>query len=202
MSKKVAITTVVILMKITGAGLAVTVTVELPEFVGELQPYPNQPTASFDLGTSFLQIDEVYIQIKGTFAPGVARSMITGESWELTPELNLVMDPGVGSCYVFVHPLESPFDVEGTLKLKYGATWDFLLDSKNQVSIYLDWGGVIPEISIIAGSVQISSAYITVEGTVPEPATILFLAVGVVGVRVSKCGMIYESNTETEHHQS
>jgi hypothetical protein len=37
---------------------------------------------------------------------------------------------------------------------------------------------------------------------VPEPATILLLAAGVVGLRVGKFGIIYESDTEAEHHKS
>jgi len=186
--KKVVITVVVILLKITGAGLAVTVTVELPELVGELQPYPNHPTAAFDLGTSFLLIDEVLVQMSGMFTPGVGHSMITGESWELTPEIELEMDPGVGYCYVFVHSSESPFDVTGILQLKHDATWDFLLDGKGQVTAYLGWGGAIPEVSIIAGSVQISGAHIIVEGVVPEPATVLLLVVGIVWIKARERG--------------
>lgn len=51
---------------------ATTVTIELPDLVGELHQYPNGSVAVFDFGTSFLQIDEVRIQLTGTFTPGLA----------------------------------------------------------------------------------------------------------------------------------
>ena len=183
MGKIAAISVLVVLFGIADAAPATIFTIELPELVGELQPYPNNPTAAFDFGTSFVIIDEVRIQMTGTFTLGLARSMITGETWELTPEVELYMDPGVGSCYVFLHPLESPFDVEGTFVLRHGATWDFLLDGTGEVPANPGWGGGTPDIVITPGSVEVSQAYLTVEGVIPEPASILLLALGIVGVR-------------------
>ncbi len=133
MGKIVAISVLVVLFGITGAASATTVTIELPELVGELEPYPNHPTATFDFGTSFLSIDEVSIRMSGTFTPGVVHSLITGESWDATPEILLYIQRGVGT---FLHPLESPFDVEQIFELDLGATWDFLLDGKGEVSAY------------------------------------------------------------------
>ncbi len=158
MGKIAAIISLVVLLGITGADAAIF-TIELPELVGDLEPYPNNPTVAFDFGTSFLSIDEVRIQLIGTFTPRVVSSMITVESLELTPEIDLYMDPGIGSCYVFVYPLESPFDVEGTFALKYDATWDFLLDGTDEVAAYLGWGvcsAEVGDVIINPGSVEVS----------------------------------------------
>lgn len=158
---------VILILLITGNVSATLFTVELPELVGELQPYPNGSTASFDFGTSFLQIDEVYIRMKGTVTPFSY------------PEISVYMDPGVGSCFTFLHPLESPFDVEETFTLRYGATWDFLLDGKGEVTADLCWP-ITPLEQVLETSptVEISEAYLTIEGVIPEPSTFCFLLVG------------------------
>jgi len=178
MGKIAAISVLVVLFGITGAASGTIFTIELPELVGELEPYPNHPTAAFDFGTSFLSIDEVRIQLSGIFTPRVVRSSITGESLELTPEIELYMDPGVGYCSVFVYPLESPFDVEGTFVLRHVATWDFLLDGTDELTAGLLWGVSVGGVTITPGSVEISQAYLTVEGVIPEPATLFLVGLG------------------------
>jgi len=167
----------------SGAASATIFTIELPELVGELHPYPNHPTAPFDFGTSFLSIDEVRIELSGMFTPRVVRSSITGELLELTPEIELYMQRGVA---IHLYPLESPFDVEGTFVLRYGATWDFLLDGTGEVAAYLLWGVSVGDVTITPGSVEISQAYLTIEGVIPEPASILLLVLGIAGVRVRR----------------
>ena len=186
-TKIMVVVTVAMVLGFPGANSAETVTIELPEFVGELNSYPNEPVADFDFGVSFLQIDVVRIQISGTFTTAVGRNVVTGQTQEIYPEIELYTDPGVGSCFTFLHPLEIPFDVEGTLKLKYGATWDFLLDGKGQVSAYLDWGVVGPDIIVTPGSVEISKAYLTIEGTIPEPTTISLVSMGMILARIGTC---------------
>jgi len=183
-TKMMGLITLMSFLGFADAGSAETVTIELPEFVGELQTYPNGPTADFELGVSFLQIDVVRIQMSGIFTPAVGLNVVTGQTREILPEIELYTDPGVGSCFTFLYPVESPFDVEGTLRLKYGATWDFLLDGKGRVSAYLGWGiGGPDNIIVTPGSVEVSQAYLTIEGTIPEPTTLCLLSVGVVVVR-------------------
>jgi hypothetical protein len=79
------------------------------------------------------------------------------------------MDPGVGSCYAFLNPLESPFDIEKQFLLRYGASWDFLFDGKGVVNADLIW----PISDEPPSTVEISEAYLTVEGIIPEPASLL-----------------------------
>ena len=155
-----AIASFALLLILTGAASATTVTVELPELVGPLEPYPNQPTAAFDLGISFLSINEVRIQVSGTFTPGVRRLVTTGETWDATPEIELYMQRGV---VTYLHPLESPFDVEKRFELDLGATWDFLPDGTGEVAAYLGWGVVgASYLTITPGSVEITGAYLKV----------------------------------------
>jgi hypothetical protein len=188
MFKIAAISVLVMLFVITGAASATIFTIELPGLVGELEPYPNNPTAAFDFGTSFLSINEVSIQLNGIFIPRVVSSMIIVESLELTPEIDLYMYPEIGACSVFVYPLESPFDVEGTFALKYGATFDFLLDGTDEVTLELGWPVSITgeDVIIDPGSVEIYQAFLIVDGVIPEPSSILLLFLGILGVRVNK----------------
>ncbi len=188
MGKIAAICVLVVLFIITGAATATIFTIELPGLVGELEPYPNNPTAAFDFGTSFLSIEQVRIQLNGIFIPREVSSMTTVESLKLTPEIELYMDPGIGYCSVFLYPLESPFDVEGTFALRHDATWDFLLDGTGEVAAYLGWP-VSPageDVIINPGYVEIYQAFLLVDGIIPEPSSILLLFLGIVGVRVNK----------------
>jgi hypothetical protein len=170
MVKIAAISILVVLLCITGAASATIFTVELPGLVGELEEYPNGSTASFDFGTSFLSIDEVRIRMSGTIVP-----------FSNFPEIEVYMNPGIGSTYVFLHPLEGPFDIEKAFKLKYGATWDFLLDGIGEVNADLGWP-VHPacgfNLTMEHPSVEITEAYIIVEGVVPEPTIFYFIALG------------------------
>lgn len=164
---KNVIIAIMLVLSLAGTGSAETFTVELPELIGDLQPYPNGSSASFDFGTTFLQIDQVSIRMKGTNTPFSF------------PEINVYMDPGVGSCYAFLHPLESPFDVEEPFLLKYGASWDFLLDGKGIVNADLIWPMSGDQILETPPTVEISEAYLTVEGVIPEPSTFCFLLMGI-----------------------
>lgn len=165
--------------------------VELPELVGNLEPYPNGSTAAFDFGTPFLSINEVKIQMAGTFTPGLAQGdgvEIPVDEWlVLLPEIHSYMDPGVGACFAYLHPLESPFNIEETFELKYSATWAFLLDGTDQVNADLGWGGSVEGWVIVTQpTVQVSEAYLITDGVVPEPATVLLLAMGAICARITK----------------
>jgi hypothetical protein len=172
MCKIASISGLVLMLGMYGSTSATIFTVELPGLVGELEPYPNGSTDSFDFGTSFLSIDEVRIRMSGTIEP-----------FSELPAIHVYIFPGVGSCFTDLHPMESPFNIEQAFKLKYGATYDFLLDGIGEVNADLVWAvqptwGV--NLTMEHPSVEISEAYITVEGVVPEPSSILSLILGVI----------------------
>ena len=190
MGKIAAITTLVLLLVIAGAASAETFTIELPELVGELEPYPNGSTAVFDFGTSFLSIDEVRIQASGTFTLGSAH----GGGWDnpvdvwtdVHPTISIYMDLEPGFAGRDLSSFESPFVIE-LLDLVFGATWDSLLDGTEQLRAELSYGCFIDDWVIATWpTLQISEAHLTIEGVVPEPATVLLLAMGTVWVR-AKC---------------
>jgi len=186
MGKIAAISVLVVLFGITGAASATICTIELPDLVGEVGEYPTGPTAAFDFGTSFLSIDELRIEVRGTFTPGLARSTMTGQLFEFSPEIWLLMDSGVGYCYADLHPLESPFDLEEKFELDLDATWDFLLDGRDEVIAFWTNAFSGDVVVLTKPTSEISEAYLTVEGVIPEPASILLMALGGAGVRWSK----------------
>jgi len=65
---------------------------------------------------------------------------------------------------------------------------DFLLDGTDEVAAYLGWGVIATggDVTTTLGSVEVSQAYLTVEGVIPEPASILLMALGGAGVRWSR----------------
>jgi len=182
MAKVVAVITLVVLNIPSIAG-ATLLKIELPELVGELKPYPDGSIAVFEFGTSFLHIDQVRIQMKGTFTPGVARSLKSGNLFEVLPGIEVYMDPGLGSCSTDLNPQQDPFNIEKAFNLRYGATWDFLLDGTHEVNANLYTSPLIGAVIVTPPTVQISEVYMTIEGVVPEPTTFLFLFIGILGVQ-------------------
>ena len=166
---------------------AETYTVDLPELVGLYDENDTSKTATFDFETTFIQIDEVRISMNGTFTPGTAHGdgiwNPIDELIDLPPEIHLYMDPGIGSCFTFMHPSESPFDIEEIFEIKFGATWDFLLDGTDEVNAELGVGGGIGWVIETWPTFDVSEAYLTFEGIIPEPSTFLLLLFGALGIR-------------------
>jgi hypothetical protein len=183
MGKIIAISVLVLLLWLTGTASATILTVELPGLIGDLKPYPNGSTDVFDFGTNFLSIDEVRIRMSGTFTPAQARSIISGELFDILPGIVVYMDPGVGSCFTDLNLQQSPFDIENPFNLKYGATWDFLLDGTDQLNADLYTQPILAgSVIVTPPTAEISEAYIIIEGVIPEPATVLFLGLGGLAV--------------------
>jgi alanine dehydrogenase len=101
------------------------------------------------------------------------------------------------------YPKPEVFDCLSEFQLLGKTTWSDLLDGRGTIIIGYKGlasagGGVIEY-----GFVILNEASMVIEGTiVPEPATVLFLTLGVVGLRVGKFGIIYKSDREAEHHWS
>ena len=188
MGKIVSIIVLVLLIWITGTASATIFTIELPGLIGELKPFPNGSTDVFDFGTDFLSIDEVRIRMSGTFTPAQARSIISGELFDVLPGIEVYMDPGVGSCFTDLNLQQSPFNIEKSFNLKYGATWDFLLDGTDQLTAIL-YTQPIPARSVFVTppTAEISEAYIIIEGVIPEPATVLLLGFGILLLKRRTC---------------
>ena len=184
MGKNVAISILVLLFWLTGTASATILTIELPGLIGDLKAHPNGSTDVFDFGTDFLSIDEVRIRMSGTFTPAQARSIISGELFDVLPGIEIYMDPGVGFCSTDLNLQQSPFNIENSFNLKYGATWDFLLDGTDQLNANLYTQPILAgSVIVTLPTAEISEAYIIIEGVVPEPTTFLLLLMGILGIR-------------------
>ena len=162
-------------------------TVELPEFTGPLTEKWTTKTESFDFGVSFLQINQVRIQLIGTFTPGTAHGngiWVPEDEWIDVPGIfEGRMNSGDGWWIMGSTVYESPLVVDERFERALGATWDFLLDGTGEATLTFWWGSPIPEwpyIIVTDPAADISEAYLVVDGVVPEPATILLFGVGTI----------------------
>ena len=179
---------VIVVVAMLGWGLgsaeAGMYSVPLPEFVGELQTYPNESVALFDFGTNFVDIYQVRIQVAGTFTTGLGH----GDGVEIPEDHTFVLipyvgiytldpDPGFASTEVF--PSESPFVMDEAIDyLGLGATWDFLLDGTGEVIASLGWEGGGGWVTETEPTVTLTDAHLVIEGMIPEPGTALLVVCG------------------------
>ena len=185
---KITLTLAIVLAIFSASTSAEIFTVELPEFTGPLVERGTIKTSSFDFGTSFVEIYDVRIQLEGTCTFGSAHGdgvWIPEDEWTDVPSsIEAYMDPPDGLCGVGVIVEESPFVIDEPLGLLFGATWDFLLDGTDYVTLDFNWGfGIDGWVIVTTPTADITEAYLTVDGIVPEPSTILLLSIGVVGIR-------------------
>jgi len=180
----------VVLVIASSLSTAEIFTVELTEFTGPWVDQGQTKEASFDFGVSFIDIYSVRIELTGTSTLGSAHGngiQVPEDEWiDVPPQVQLYMDAGEGFASAGMGLLESSFVVEEPFVRHLGATWDFLLDGTDDVSLNFYWGSFIPEwpyIIVTDPAADISEAYLIVDGVVPEPATILLLSIGFIGVR-------------------
>ncbi|NIP24612.1 MAG: PEP-CTERM sorting domain-containing protein [Phycisphaerae bacterium] len=81
------------------------------------------------------------------------------------------------------YPEPESFDLQSEFGLPGSTTWSDLLDGQGKIAIdYAVLGGPYV-IYVESGFIDLSSAILIVEGTpVPEPATVILLALGVIGL--------------------
>ena len=185
---KIIVMVAAVLFGISPIAGAEIFTVELPEFLGPLEERGTTKTSSFDFGTSFLEIYDVSIQLEGTCTFGSAHGggvEIPEDEWiDVRPHFDFFMDPPEGICGTGAIVDESPFVIDKPFNLHFDATWDFLLDGTDDVTLDFYWGfGIGDWIIVTTPTADISGAYLIVDGVVPEPSTILLLSIGVVGIR-------------------
>jgi hypothetical protein len=188
---KITLTLAIVLAICSASASAEIFTVELPEFLGTLDESTYMKTTTFDFGTSFFEIYDVSIQLEGTCTFGSAHGdgvWIPEDEWtDVHPHFGFAMDPPDGLCGVGVIVEESPFVIDEPLGLLFGATWDFLLDGTDHVTLDFNWGfGIDGWVIVTTPTADITEAYLIVDGIVPEPATILLFAIGAIAIRIDK----------------
>lgn len=191
MKAKIPIVGAVALLLVSGAAQATVVSIELPGLATEIGQYPDVSVADFDFGTSFLSIDEVQIHAVGTASAGTAYGDGTynpvDQLFSEPPELRFSMDAGSGSCYARTGEIDGLFDVKMPFVLKYGATWDFLLDGQDQIDVSWLYSNLLIGTIEQSASSELFEAYLVIEGTVPEPATIFLFGVAAILARARRC---------------
>lgn len=186
MGKIITISISVILFGITTANAAI---VEFPltceGFYDLNSPYWH---SSFDLGVSFTEITDIYIEWSGTITAelvgiiGIPGSFPHDATFEASL-YGLELDPYYYTGWADVcggkatYPEPEPFDVQSPFT---DEGWSMLLEGRGHVEVLLG-DALLPTVSYIIEypSGYIYSATLVFEGTlVPEPATVLLLALG------------------------
>jgi len=110
------------------------------------------------------------------------------DEWtDVRPVFGPRMDPGDGWWGMGLTVSESPFLLEESFESGSGATWDFLLDGTDDVTLDFYWGfGIDAWVIVTDPTADISEAYLVIDGVVPEPATIFLFAMGAIAIRVRR----------------
>ena len=148
-------------------GAAATFTVELPGLEGTYQGGGGNRTDYFDLGVSFISIDEVRIGWTGTITPGEGHGdgveRPADEWFEWGAYFYAVMNPpGLGTWIASAQG--SSFSTEEPFSARGGATWGFLLDGAGEIDVNLEPEIVIGGVMVTPPSGEISNAYLVIEG--------------------------------------
>jgi hypothetical protein len=149
---------------------------------------------NFDLGVAFTQISHVYMDWSGGITAGLAIDYDN-------PNEPFPLDVGIGATlwsspswrHISIYdgeatyPSPEIFDrlsefVDGSMP------WSELFDGQGTIAMgYEELVSGFEWEYVEHGSIALDSATLIVEGTiVPEPATILFLAAGIIGLRIRK----------------
>lgn len=193
MGKIVAISVLVVLFGITAANADI---VELSLAAeGRYDDNSGPWEMDFDLGVTFTEISHVYIDWSGEITAGLATDpMIPGPQpfpCEVGISAYLGRNPGARLAAVYggeaTYPEPEGFDSRTEFELLAPTTWSDLLDGQGTLQIgYAVLGGPYL-IYVEFGFVDLSSATLIVEGTpVPEPTTVIFLTLGVLGLCVGR----------------
>lgn len=147
-------------------------------------------TSDFDLGVTFTEIFHVYIDWSGEITGGLAVD-------DSNPDEPFPIDVGIGAYLesppnwrhttrwggAATHPDAEVFDVQS--EFVYGTMpWSELFDGEGTITIEYKELVILNGTYVESGSVFLNSATLVVDGTiVPEPASILLLAMGTLCLR-------------------
>ena len=178
---------VILLMAVSGAW-ADTVTLPL-NCAGYYDVNTPAWTYNFDLGVTFGEITNVYIDWSGEITGGIEQYMDNPDHIIIDGGLQAVIGtyPQFGAAIVRAGALTYPDPQVFNVQSEYMplTNWNFLLDGKDEIEIDHLSIKTYPEYHIIdEGSAILNNATLIVEGTiVPEPSTLILLALGLLAVQ-------------------
>ncbi len=185
MRKLIAISVLVVLLGITGADAGI-VEIDLfdlgCQFVYDLNS--QYWTTDFDLGVTFIEISNVYIDWAGEITAGLAidyRNPDETFPLEVGIYAYLSGSPFTRSITVWggetTYPAPELFDCRSEIE---STNWSDLLDGQGTITIGSEGVIMLHGMYVEHGSATLDRATLIVEGVIPEPGTLGLLGIGVI----------------------
>jgi len=191
--KNAIIAGVVGIMLFGGLPLANGDIVELPLSAAGVYTSGSLWTTDFDFGITFTSISNVYIDWSGEITAGQAvRDSNPTELFPLDVGIKSYLEPPINAGTTVwggqeTYPTPESFDVLSEFQLSGAGSWSGLLDGQGTIWVYYMELIMVAGHYVQHGSITIDNASLVIDGTpVPEPVSVLFLAVGLIGVRLSR----------------
>jgi len=142
-------------------------------------------TTDFDLGVTFIEISNVYIDWAGEITAGLAIEYISPDE---TFPLDVGISASLGSNPYFrsariwggeeTYPNAELFDCQSEIELVGSSSWSDLFDGQGTITISYKEVIMLNGMYVEYGSATLDRATLIVEGVIPEPTTLLLLALG------------------------
>lgn len=156
----------------------------------------------FDLGVTFIEISNTYMEWSGEVTAGLGVNLEPPVSQPFPLEDGIIAwlegDPWPHFADFYggetTYPNPEVFD-EWSKFDAWGTTWSYLLGGQGTISVgFAVKGGLVGYIEY--GFVELEKINLVFEGrVVPEPATILFIAVGTFWIRLKKSKRLHRFKT-------
>ena len=175
-----------------GNNLPANVTIELPLDCAGTYPGTSW-SVDFDLGVEFTDISHVYIDWSGEIT--AAKAVYSNNPNDPFP-IDVGIHAHIGNPPNWKHteywggvstyPNPQAFDIKS--EFIYGKMpWSEIYDGKGIITIYYTQPIIMDGYIVELGSVTLNNATLIIDGTlVPEPMTVLFLAMGTLGLRLRR----------------
>ena len=189
---KVLLTSILVLL--FGVNLANAAVIELPlACAGDYDSNTPDWTTDFDLGVSFTEITNVYIDWSGEITGGLVTRIRDPEPSPADVLIHASLGSNPTPRYANVwggeatYPAPELFGGVSQFELSGSDSWSDLLDGQGTILIKYQELIIIDGSYVEFGSVTLDQATLIVQGTlVPEPMTLCFLAMGVLALRRGK----------------
>ncbi len=147
----------------------------------------------FDLGVTFAEITDVYIDWSGEVTGGIAIVNPPGTPYSGPAPAGVYASLGSNPYWrgteiykgMDKYPNPEPFDLASEIELIGDSTWSDLLDGQGKIEVGYAEIVMLYGYYTEHGSVTLTKAILVVDGSViPEPASLLLLAFGAVWTRL------------------